>query len=239
MTTTSRTMPETSIAALAKQALIARHDEFCPGVELSWRTELPLVLPEHGGVSADLVYCAAMPEGDCFGVVEAKYKCNNEVVAQAMRWLGHAHYIYVAYIQPVSMRDAMRARMNLLDRAGIGRIAIIGEVAEIVQGAVYQECDARLIAEAFAQHDGSADAASGSASAHRMNGDRALLCRIAEVVGAGMMFKEMPHDIQCAAKSPYRLRQLIDANRDWPKLPMDFDGHAQTTFYRTNNGEKA
>lgn len=223
----TRSQPETLVADLAKQAIIARHLEFIGDVKLAWRSELIVHLPDTGRVSMDLCYQFAEPEGDVFGAIECKARWNWELHEQCMRWMAYSSYLWMAFKNPKA--TTVKRAHRFAPRAGI--IVIIDGIAEVVHGATYnEEADTRLVAQAFQSHDGSCDPKAGSASAQRMTKERARWDSLRgwlKAVGASSMSEirlELP-EYRCV--TPHQLRKAIDSG-EAPGLT--YEGFSRTMF---------
>lgn len=228
------TLTKPRISERETAAAVVKHLE---SQGLRVRQEVYVTLPDHGQCCADIVACKTDETGEWFMVVEAKRTLSREVLAQAERWQPFANAVAVAHRTPKRNGGVHQWISRQMFSGGIRRYSI-GEAGPIHEHDVWNNApeyhtDTRLIAAAFHSHDGSADLASGTAAGHRMNGDRALLCELAELIGEGppahvRNFKALP---KYRRLTEHQLCKLIDENRLWPKLPLDYNRQKSPTEF--------
>lgn len=149
MTSTTRPMRETEIAALAKRCIIDLHAKQNDGSVLTWREELFVTLPDEGQVCADLVACVTNSGSEWFNVIECKARLTNDLIGQAERWIGHSNSVSVAYVQPKLVGDPFYARISECARLGIGRYGIFRRGCGLVSSPLIVLDDCRLLSAAF------------------------------------------------------------------------------------------
>lgn len=142
---------------------------------LKVRQEVPVVLPDHGQVTADIVACLTDDSCEWFTVVEVKRRLDETLEAQVMRWLGYANRIIACYLLAGRWTAVLKHRATRLDLASVGRWAVNRSLKTMDTQQIqpfHSLADTRLISQAFHSHDGSHDPAAGSAAAKRMTPER-------------------------------------------------------------------
>ncbi len=218
-------LKETDLCLLAKEAIA----DFCE-VAPQWRDEM-LCQTAEGLVPCDSGFFCDM----CYGVLEGKAVLNRELEQQLVRWFGMVHYLWTVFTVPAIVKEPWRNRKARLLARGVGIVQIIGGVAKIAQGehARFQEADTRVFEAAFLAHDGSQAPAAGVASAQRITGERAILCNIADMLTPGVrvnmkFIRAIP---LFRTITEHKLCKMIDAERGWAKLPLDYDRKKSPTEF--------
>ena len=136
---------------------------------LAHRRQVVVTLPEHGQVSADVVFKKTMPDVEILTVVESKLRPDAEWESQLRRWVGFADYILGCYGPVKVFKSPTLVRFKRTDALGIGR-ASCGEngVLIVSRHPIYLGRTSDILLDAFNAHDGSQDAPAGSAGAKRM-----------------------------------------------------------------------
>ena len=203
---------------------------------LKVRSEVPVVLPDIGRVTADLVACRADPEGDSFTVVECKRKLDATLEAQCRRWLNHANEIYAVYLPFSRATDRTLERLSRLHSHGIGRATFSDGALTFIEISSHSCSDDSLVAKAFYSHDGSHDAVAGIAAAKRMTPERcrweALRKLLNEAPGGGagswrMIRRLLP---EMRRFTPAQVRRAIDRGEC---VGIAYRGTSITEFYAT------
>ncbi len=206
---------------------------------LTVRTEVAVTLPDHGQVFADIVACKTDETGEWFTVVECKRRLDRDLIEQCLRWDGFAQFVVASYETPKARQTSTIRREQMLDHRGVVRWSVSGEqIYKHSNVCVMRTADTRLLSAAFHSHEGTHDAEAGSSTAHRMNSDRQTLVDLASFCQQGATIKQVNQIPKWHNLTAHKLRGLIDANRDWNKLPLDYSGTGITSFHATNKETK-
>lgn len=224
--------PEVRLGRIALATFHARaaRDYSCQ-FEMAVRNELVINIAGQN-YPLDMVIRCVTSDDEWFVYINTKVSLNHECMEQAKRLIGIADYI-VNVVEAGSKSISAshhRRRESCIDKAmGLWYVQP-NDAVDVFCVAHRKNADNRRIAEAFAMHDGSRDPDAGVAADHRMTTERSLLCKIAEFVGEGAEFTPIKQQFR-TVKTAHRLRELIDANREWKKLPLDYDGYPRTRFF--------
>jgi hypothetical protein len=158
------TNPEVRICGAAHKAIAAAAQR--ESLEATFAFDRPVLHPEFGPVSVDLIARLTGSDFVRFIAVEGKKTLTDYVLQQADRWVGRTDMIYVAVDTPAkaSTREAWRKRIR---EADFGAIFVSGEVGQIVEPAPKMPVDFPLIEQAFNSGDVELDPPAGSADVRR------------------------------------------------------------------------
>lgn len=227
---------------ISEKDIAAAVRKYLEGQGLVVRGEVPVTLPDHGQVFADLVGCKAGELGDTFVVVECKRRLDDELESQANRWRDHANQVVVAYQERGRISSANAHRATRMDAHGIGRIVVGAFGIHVVTDAIFDGAiGTSTLSAAFHSHDGSLDPAAGSAAAKRMTPAKCEWESLRAFLGRALpdqtwvwsgIRNNVPELRRFTASA---VRKAIDKGEC---VGVGYRGRAITEFYATSTGEK-
>lgn len=140
---------------------------------LTVRAEVPVTLPDHGQVFADLVGMKANETGEVWTICECKRRLDASLEDQVKRWMPFAQYVIAAHGAPKVATRQYDMRAKRIVWSGVGRLIVHPDgPMRAPESPAFHEADTRLLSAAFHSHSGEHDPAAGSAAAKRMTPER-------------------------------------------------------------------